>query len=150
MFLCFKLETIVRSALIHSLKHKNTQPLYIYNKENPQNSEPQNGPMRGLDFIAFVKGYEPYHRPWMTAIRITSKEDFFNCGGSIINNYWILSAAHCFCEKLKCKPSKKGRLKIDYKPSHHIKIVTGLKDKDKVDSNHYQESKPQKIIIHPL
>ena len=52
-FLCFKLETIVSSALIHSssLKRKNTQPLYIYG-ENHQNSEPQNGPRRGLDFIA--------------------------------------------------------------------------------------------------
>jgi hypothetical protein len=36
------------------LKHKNTQPLYIFNKENPQNSEPQNDPRRGLDFIALT------------------------------------------------------------------------------------------------
>ena len=36
------------------MKHKNTQPLYIFNRENPQNSEPQNGPRRGLDFIALV------------------------------------------------------------------------------------------------
>jgi hypothetical protein len=36
------------------LKHKNTQPLYIFNRENPQNSEPQNGPRRGLDFIALL------------------------------------------------------------------------------------------------
>ena len=35
-----------------SLKHKNTQPLYIFNRENPQNSEPQNGPRSGLDYIA--------------------------------------------------------------------------------------------------
>ena len=34
-----------------SLKHKNTQPLYIFNRENPQNSEPQNGPRSGLDYI---------------------------------------------------------------------------------------------------
>jgi hypothetical protein len=34
------------------LKHKNTQHLYIFNRENSQNSEPQNGPRRGLDFIA--------------------------------------------------------------------------------------------------
>ena len=34
------------------MKHKNTQPLYIFNTENHQNSEPQNGPRRGLDFIA--------------------------------------------------------------------------------------------------
>ena len=38
-----------------SLKHKNTQPIYIFNRENPQNSEPQNGPSRGLDFIALDK-----------------------------------------------------------------------------------------------
>ena len=36
------------------MEHKNTQPLYIFNRENPQNSEPQNGPRRGLDFIALV------------------------------------------------------------------------------------------------
>jgi hypothetical protein len=39
-------------TIVSSLKHKNTQPIYIFNKENPQNSEPQNGPRRGLDFIA--------------------------------------------------------------------------------------------------
>ena len=38
------------------MKHKNTQPLYIFNRKNPQNSEPQNGPRRGLDFIALHKG----------------------------------------------------------------------------------------------
>jgi hypothetical protein len=37
------------------LKHKNTQPLYIFKREKPQNSEPQNGPRRGLDFIALHK-----------------------------------------------------------------------------------------------
>ena len=39
-------------TIVSSLKHKNTQPLYIINRENPQNSETQNGPRRGLDFIA--------------------------------------------------------------------------------------------------
>ena len=34
------------------MKHKNTQPLYIFNRENPQNSEPPNGSRRGLDYIA--------------------------------------------------------------------------------------------------
>ena len=62
MFLCFKLETIVSSALIHStllsswllsqVWNIKTQPLYIFNRESPQNSEPQNGLRRGLDFIA--------------------------------------------------------------------------------------------------
>jgi hypothetical protein len=34
------------------LKYKNTQTIYIFNRENSQNSDPQNGPRRGLDFIA--------------------------------------------------------------------------------------------------
>ena len=36
------------------MKHKNTQPFYIFNRENPQNSEPQNGSRRELDFIALL------------------------------------------------------------------------------------------------
>jgi hypothetical protein len=39
-------------TIVWSLKHKNTQPIYIFNRKNPQNSEPQNDPRRGLDFIA--------------------------------------------------------------------------------------------------
>ena len=42
-------------TIVWSLKHKNTQPSYIFNRENPQNSEPQNGARRGLDFIALSK-----------------------------------------------------------------------------------------------
>ena len=42
-------------TIVWSLKHKNTQPSYIFNRENNQNSEPQNGPRRGLDFIALPK-----------------------------------------------------------------------------------------------
>ena len=43
-------------TIVPSLKHKNTQPVYIFNRENPQNSEPQNGPRRGLGFIALQTG----------------------------------------------------------------------------------------------
>ena len=39
-------------TFVSSLKHKNAQPSYIFNSGNPQNFEPQNGPRRGLDFIA--------------------------------------------------------------------------------------------------
>jgi hypothetical protein len=51
------------------LKHKNTQPLYIFNRENPQNSEPPNGPRRGLDFIALdiCKKWifdDPFHKTY--------------------------------------------------------------------------------------
>ena len=41
-------------AIGASFKDKNTKPLYIFNWENPQNSESQKGPRRELDYIALV------------------------------------------------------------------------------------------------
>ena len=97
---------------------------------------------------------ESLHHPWMTSIQIIN-QTLTQCSGSIINNYWILSAGHCFCEQLKCKPSKEGNLKIDFTPQDHIQIITGLSDIDKKNSEKIylqggQVSKPDRIIIHPL
>ena len=98
-----------------------------------------------------MEAYEPTHRPWMTFIQIQKDNSKFKCGGSIINNYWILSAGHCFCEQLKCKSTKRGNLIIDYNPQEHIQIITGLKDLDQIHSKKkYQRSTPKQIIIHPL
>ena len=98
-----------------------------------------------------MSGYVPKHHPWMTFIQIKKDNSRFQCGGSIINNYWILSAGHCFCEQLKCKPSKRGSLKIDFTPQDHIRIITGLKDRiNKTYLRGGQVSKPDRIIIHPL
>ena len=41
-------------TIVWSLKHHSTQPILIFNRENPQNSESPNGPRRGLDFIALI------------------------------------------------------------------------------------------------
>ena len=46
-------------TIVWSLKHKITQPIYIFNRENSQNSESPNGPRRGLDFIALVMSKWP-------------------------------------------------------------------------------------------
>jgi hypothetical protein len=102
-------------------------------------------------------GYVPKHHPWMTFIQIKKDQSKFKCGGSIINNYWIISSGHCFCQQLKCKPTKKGSLRIDYNPQEHIRIITGLNDIDlyqedlyQEDKSKYQISEPVKIFIHPL
>ena len=100
--------------------------------------------------IKMLPGFKTPHCPWMTHIQILNKKTKkrFKCGGSIINNYWILSAGHCICEELKCKPSKQGNLKIDFTPQDHIRIVTGLKDLDLAKK--HQVSKPDRIIIHHM
>lgn len=41
-----------------------------------------------------VGGYEcePHSQPWMVFLRTTSHQ----CGGTLINQNWVLSAAHCY------------------------------------------------------
>ena len=41
-------------TIVWSMKHKISQPIYIFNRENSQNSESPNGQRRRLDFIALV------------------------------------------------------------------------------------------------
>jgi hypothetical protein len=65
------------------------KPIYIFNRENPQNSEPQNGPRRGLGFIALAKPKPDHHKP-----PETQKEDKSHYENSITERA-SLSVRNC-------------------------------------------------------
>ena len=75
----------------------------------------QEGEGNGMDG-RIVGGYRPNHRPWMIFLRITYTDAIpGQCGGALLNDRWVISAGHCFCEKsgsmaTRCRYlSKKGR-----------------------------------------
>ena len=41
---------------------------------------------------------------------------------------WVLSAAHCFCEKTPCKDDGAGNLVVDFVPRERVACVVGLND----------------------
>ena len=89
-----------------------------------------------------TNGYIPDHRPWMVFLRMTYTDNSpGRCGGAILNDKWVISAAHCFCErdmsmtKLCERRSRNGRkeLKILWAksnngPTKEIWAVIGLSD----------------------
>ena len=65
-----------------------------------------------------VNGYRPIHRPWMVFLRIFYIDDQpSRCGGALLNDKWIISAGHCFCERrvskaIRCKFFKKNGRRV--------------------------------------
>lgn len=47
-----------------------------------------------LDDDKIVGGYEcePYSQPWTVSLN----SGYHFCGGSLVSEYWVVSAAHCY------------------------------------------------------
>ena len=71
--------------------------------------------------------------PYQVSIR--AKSDGSHCGGSIINNKYILTAAHCFNDK-------------DDKKASNITVKVGFTTQNNPGSN-LQSYKAKRIVIHP-
>jgi len=117
-----------------------------------------------------------YAMPWMVYILIKSVYDFNiqqQCGGSLINTQFVLTAAHCFCAGLlKCSKNIEElaegigigkdpiRVLSDKKEiSKHVELILGLTfggganmvpHEAKIDNKKYLKFSGQKIFIHPL
>ena len=68
-------------------KSEECKPTFGKKEEKKRKKEKGNG-------ARIVGGHEPeYPMPWMVLINIKGSQ----CGGTLINNEFVLTAAHCFC-----------------------------------------------------
>lgn len=78
--------------------------------------------------------------PWQIGLQ-KQDDDFIFCGGSLINQEWVLTAAHCITRH---SPSKNGCVA----PNPGLRIILGEFDKDNIDGHEVQKTVSE-ICMHP-
>jgi len=75
-----------------------------------------------------VGGCESGKVPWFAFFSLypPNRHDPMRCGGTLINKFWVLSAAHCFCNSaFPCSRNEKGEYVFDYNITR-IQISIGV------------------------
>ena len=85
-----------------------------------------------------VNGYRPNHRPWMVYLKVKYENgQSGKCGGALMNDRWIISAAHCFCKgangekmcnRFRVRKSRRKKLKLLYSARKWIGAYIGNND----------------------
>nr|BAN15733.1 serine protease like protein [Cryptotympana facialis]BAP76071.1 serine protease like protein [Cryptotympana facialis] len=74
----------------------------------------------------------PNEYPWLALVVSLKGEKFYDCGGSIISNKYVLSAAHCFDETTR-----------------RVDVYLGVHDVTEAENGHVKKYTVQHVIIHP-
>ncbi|MBN3304500.1 TRY3 protein, partial [Amia calva] len=73
----------------------------------------------GVDDDKIIGGYEcqPHSQPWQVYLTYDDGQRW--CGGSLINEWWVVSAAHCYIPLVLTKKQRIWASKVIRHPSYH-------------------------------